>query len=152
MNKNESNKKNLGIGTVILLALISTTIGGNGNLNALIVMFVGGSIYFLTSFIISLVKKKNNTPNYVYFGGLGVSILTSLYLISKVYLHWGKSIEGWLLVAAIVPIIYLTGMSGNSKLKSGNIEQVKLVKKYLVLLVVMLVVMLLMVINYFMAH
>lgn len=140
---------NTRIGIVILVAFVGISIERNFNPKLQIVLLICTIIYLITSFIIGMIKRKNNTPSYIYIGALGVSILYLLYLIGKVFLRWGENIQMGLISVTFIPITYLIIMSINTKLNSGDIKQVELVKKSLVFLAILLIATALTIFSYF---
>jgi len=146
----DNNKKNTGLGIATFVALVGITIGRRVNPKVQIVLLICSIIYLITSFAIGIVKKKHNTPNYIYIGSLGVAGIYLLYLTSNVYLKLEESIQEWLLVLMIIPIVYLVAMSINLKLKSGDKRQIEMAKKGLIFLGLLLIMILLIVVAYFM--
>lgn len=143
-----SNRKNAEFSKATIVTFVGMVIC-RFNPKAQIILFGCMIIYFIIGFVTSLIKKKSDTPNYIFIGGLGVAIIYLLYLVGKTYLRWGEDTQGKVLVIMCIPITYLIIKGINAKLKSGDINQIHVAKQCLKILGVISIVTLLLIIWYF---
>ena len=108
-----------------------------------LVLFIVIVYYFIRD------RKRgySDTPLYTYICGISAIFLGLVYIVGRDYLNWNTDIQGKVLALIAIPIICLMVLGAINKLRSDNIEEIRMAKFGIIVACIVLIIILYLIID-----
>ena len=104
-------------------------------------------IALIRYFIKDRERGYSNTPLYIYICGISAGFLIILYIIGRNYLNWNTDIQGKVLSLIAIPTICFMVLGTINKLRSDNIEEIRMAKFGIIVACIVLIIILYLIID-----